>query len=73
MTLQIEEPISGTASGPDGETVVTMHPPCPICQHRSGAGPCAGCQPAGSGKTCLPCFYSGPIPVSPTPPMPGVP
>lgn len=73
MTIQINEPISATVSGPDGETVVLAYPPCQICQHRSGAGPCQGCQPAGSGITCLPCYYRGPVPVSPTPPMPGVP
>lgn len=73
MTIQIDQPVSGTTSGPGDCTVVTMHLPCPVCQHRSGNGPCEGCQPAGSGKTCLPCFYRGGIPASQTPIMPGMP
>jgi len=73
MTIQIDEPLAGASYDPDGSPVVLTVLPCPICQHRSGTGPCAGCQPAGSGKVCLACRYRGPVPVMPTPIMPGMP
>jgi hypothetical protein len=49
-----------------GQSVTITFPPCPICDHRSGGGPCVSCKP--NGRTCLPCYYRGPVPANEPPP-----